>query len=54
MCSQVELRSYVSEPELATFGGDTAQSSLGTVSPESRYQTLPSRGKTKLCCFSGL
>lgn len=42
--ARVELRSYVSEPELATFGGDTAQASLGTVNPESRYQTLPSRG----------
>lgn len=42
---QVELRSYVSEPELATFSGDMAQPSLGLVGPESRYQTLPGRGK---------
>lgn len=43
-CPQVELRSYVSEPELATFSGDTAPSSLGLVGSESRYQTLPGRG----------
>ncbi|XP_010828967.1 PREDICTED: LOW QUALITY PROTEIN: pleckstrin homology domain-containing family A member 7 [Bison bison bison] len=42
--SRVELRSYVSEPELATFSGDTAPSSLGLVGSESRYQTLPGRG----------
>ncbi|XP_039707443.1 pleckstrin homology domain-containing family A member 7 isoform X9 [Pteropus medius] len=42
--SRVELRSYVSEPELATFSGDTAPTSLGLVGPESRYQTLPGRG----------
>uniref|UniRef100_A0A8C2SEE3 Pleckstrin homology domain containing A7 n=1 Tax=Capra hircus TaxID=9925 RepID=A0A8C2SEE3_CAPHI len=42
--SRVELRSYVSEPELATFSGDTASSSLGLVGSESRYQTLPGRG----------
>ncbi|XP_032976225.1 pleckstrin homology domain-containing family A member 7 isoform X5 [Rhinolophus ferrumequinum] len=42
--SRVELRSYVSEPELATFSGDMAQPSLGHVGPESRYQTLPGRG----------
>lgn len=45
LCPQVELRSYVSEPELATFSGDMAQPSLGLVGPESRYQTLPGRGK---------
>lgn len=48
LCPQVELRSYVSEPELATFSGDTAQPSLGHVGPESRYQTLPGRGKATL------
>ncbi|XP_025784513.1 pleckstrin homology domain-containing family A member 7 [Puma concolor] len=42
--SRVELRSYVSEPELATFSGDVAQPSLGLVGPDSRYQTLPGRG----------
>ncbi|XP_033620004.1 pleckstrin homology domain-containing family A member 7 isoform X3 [Fukomys damarensis] len=42
--SRVELRSYVSEPELATITGDVAQPSLGLVGPESRYQTLPGRG----------
>lgn len=48
LCPQVELRSYVSEPELATFSGDMAQPSLGHVGPESRYQTLPGRGKATL------
>ncbi|XP_076970243.1 pleckstrin homology domain-containing family A member 7 isoform X5 [Tamandua tetradactyla] len=42
--SRVELRSYVSEPELATLSGDIAQPLLGLVDPESRYQTLPGRG----------
>ncbi|XP_008065513.1 pleckstrin homology domain-containing family A member 7 isoform X2 [Carlito syrichta] len=42
--SRVELRSYVSEPELATLSGDVAQPSLGLVGPDSRYQTLPGRG----------
>ncbi|XP_054997251.1 pleckstrin homology domain-containing family A member 7 isoform X4 [Sorex araneus] len=42
--SRVELRSYVSEPELAVFGGEVAQPSPGLGGPESRYQTLPSRG----------
>ncbi|TKC47570.1 hypothetical protein EI555_013699 [Monodon monoceros] len=42
--SRVELRSYVSEPELATFSGDVAPPSLGLVGSESRYQTLPGRG----------
>ncbi|XP_057363407.1 pleckstrin homology domain-containing family A member 7 isoform X6 [Manis pentadactyla] len=42
--SRGELRSYVSEPELVTFGADMAQPSLGFVGPESRYQTLPGRG----------
>ncbi|XP_051005221.1 pleckstrin homology domain-containing family A member 7 isoform X3 [Acomys russatus] len=42
--SKVELRSYVSEPELASFSGDVPQPSLGLVGSESRYQTLPGRG----------
>ncbi|XP_047372556.1 pleckstrin homology domain-containing family A member 7 isoform X3 [Sciurus carolinensis] len=42
--SRVELRSYVSEPELATLSGDVTQPSLGLEGPESRYQTLPGRG----------
>uniref|UniRef100_U3E4L7 Pleckstrin homology domain-containing family A member 7 n=1 Tax=Callithrix jacchus TaxID=9483 RepID=U3E4L7_CALJA len=42
--SRVELRSYVSEPELATLSGDMAQPSLGLVGPDSGYQTLPGRG----------
>jgi hypothetical protein len=47
LCPQVELRSYVSEPELATLSGDMVQPSLGLVDPESRYQTLPGRGKAR-------
>ncbi|XP_033060116.1 pleckstrin homology domain-containing family A member 7 isoform X12 [Trachypithecus francoisi] len=46
--SRVELRSYVSEPELATLSGDIAQPSLGLVGTESRYQTLPGR-ETQEC-----
>ncbi|CAO2582944.1 Pleckstrin homology domain-containing family A member 7 [Lemmus lemmus] len=42
--SKVELRSYVSEPELASLSGDAPQPSLGLVGSESRYQTLPGRG----------
>ncbi|XP_076406865.1 pleckstrin homology domain-containing family A member 7 isoform X16 [Peromyscus maniculatus bairdii] len=42
--SKVELRSYVSEPELASLSGDVPQPSLGLVGSESRYQTLPGRG----------
>ncbi|OBS57612.1 hypothetical protein A6R68_11263, partial [Neotoma lepida] len=42
--SKVELRSYVSEPELASLSGDMSQPSLGLVGSESRYQTLPGRG----------
>ncbi|XP_074257239.1 pleckstrin homology domain-containing family A member 7 isoform X4 [Saimiri boliviensis] len=42
--SRVELRSYVSEPELATLSGDMAQPSLGLVGSDSGYQTLPGRG----------
>ncbi|XP_062949749.1 pleckstrin homology domain-containing family A member 7 isoform X2 [Cynocephalus volans] len=42
--SRVELRSYVSEPELATLSVDMAQPSLGLLGSESRYQTLPGRG----------
>ncbi|XP_031243864.1 pleckstrin homology domain-containing family A member 7 isoform X5 [Mastomys coucha] len=41
---KVELRSYVSEPELASLSGDVPQPSLGLVGSESRYQTLPGRG----------
>lgn len=41
---KVELRSYVSEPELASLSGDAPQPSLGLVGSESRYQTLPGRG----------
>lgn len=48
LCPQVELRSYVSEPELTTFSGDVAQPSLGLVGSDSRYQTLPGRGKATL------
>ncbi|XP_061466248.1 pleckstrin homology domain-containing family A member 7 isoform X7 [Rhineura floridana] len=40
---RVELRSYVSEPELATIGSDLSQP-VGFLGTESRYQTLPSRG----------
>ncbi|XP_043828430.1 pleckstrin homology domain-containing family A member 7 isoform X8 [Dromiciops gliroides] len=42
--SKVELRSYMSEPELASLSGDMNQSSLGFVGPDSGYQTLPGRG----------
>ncbi|XP_051048707.1 pleckstrin homology domain-containing family A member 7 isoform X4 [Phodopus roborovskii] len=42
--SKVELRSYVSEPELASLSGDVPQPSLGLVGSESGYQTLPGRG----------
>ncbi|XP_066496739.1 pleckstrin homology domain-containing family A member 7 isoform X2 [Tiliqua scincoides] len=41
---RVELRSYVSEPELATIGSDLSQPSIGFLGTDSRYQTLPSRG----------
>ncbi|NXW81828.1 PKHA7 protein, partial [Alopecoenas beccarii] len=41
---RVELRSYVSEPELATIGGDLSQPSNGLISSDSGYQTLPTRG----------
>ncbi|XP_010140541.1 PREDICTED: pleckstrin homology domain-containing family A member 7 [Buceros rhinoceros silvestris] len=41
---RVELRSYVSEPELATLGGDLSQPSSGLISSGSGYQTLPTRG----------
>ncbi|XP_034626042.1 pleckstrin homology domain-containing family A member 7 isoform X8 [Trachemys scripta elegans] len=39
-----ELRSYMSEPELATIGGDLSQTSLGFIGSDSGYQTLPTRG----------
>ncbi|XP_064019685.1 pleckstrin homology domain-containing family A member 7 isoform X3 [Pogoniulus pusillus] len=41
---RVELRSYMSEPELAMMGGDLSQPSRGLMSSESGYQTLPTRG----------
>uniref|UniRef100_A0A8C0FLJ9 Pleckstrin homology domain containing A7 n=1 Tax=Bubo bubo TaxID=30461 RepID=A0A8C0FLJ9_BUBBB len=41
---KVELRSYMSEPELATIGGDLSQPSSGLISSDSGYQTLPTRG----------
>ncbi|KAM6254792.1 pleckstrin homology domain-containing family A member 7 isoform 5-T5 [Spheniscus humboldti] len=41
---RVELRSYMSEPELATIGGDLSQPSSGLISSDSGYQTLPTRG----------
>lgn len=44
---QVELRSYVSEPELETIGSDLSQPSAGFLGTDSRYQTLPSRGKLR-------
>ncbi|NXW96076.1 PKHA7 protein, partial [Larus smithsonianus] len=41
---RVELRSYMSEPELAMIGGDLSQPSSGLISSNSGYQTLPTRG----------
>ncbi|XP_068004184.1 pleckstrin homology domain-containing family A member 7 isoform X3 [Melanerpes formicivorus] len=41
---RVELRSYMSEPELAMIGGDLSQPPRGLISSESGYQTLPTRG----------
>ncbi|XP_075281554.1 pleckstrin homology domain-containing family A member 7 isoform X8 [Opisthocomus hoazin] len=41
---RVELRSYMSEPELATIGGDLSQPPSGLISCDSGYQTLPTRG----------
>ncbi|XP_021257274.1 pleckstrin homology domain-containing family A member 7-like isoform X7 [Numida meleagris] len=41
---RVELRSYVSEPELAMIGGDLSQPSSGFITVDSGYQTLPTRG----------
>ncbi|XP_075611160.1 pleckstrin homology domain-containing family A member 7 isoform X3 [Balearica regulorum gibbericeps] len=41
---RVELRSYMSEPELAMIGGDLSQPSSGLISSDSGYQTLPTRG----------
>ncbi|NXB42651.1 PKHA7 protein, partial [Leucopsar rothschildi] len=38
---RVELRSYMSEPELALLGGDPSHP---LISPDSGYQTLPTRG----------
>ncbi|NXS17783.1 PKHA7 protein, partial [Mystacornis crossleyi] len=42
---RVELRSYMSEPELAMVGGDLGHPSSALISPDSGYQTLPIRGK---------
>ncbi|KAJ7412500.1 pleckstrin like proteiny domain containing A7 [Willisornis vidua] len=41
---RVELRSYVSEPELAMIGGDLSHPSSTLISPDCGYQTLPTRG----------
>uniref|UniRef100_A0A8C3V1D0 Pleckstrin homology domain containing A7 n=1 Tax=Catharus ustulatus TaxID=91951 RepID=A0A8C3V1D0_CATUS len=41
---RVELRSYMSEPELAMIGGDLNHPSSALISPDSGYQTLPTRG----------
>ncbi|XP_009978418.1 PREDICTED: pleckstrin homology domain-containing family A member 7, partial [Tauraco erythrolophus] len=41
---RMELRSYMSEPELATIGGDLSQPSSGLICSDSGYQTLPTRG----------
>ncbi|NWH46558.1 PKHA7 protein, partial [Fregata magnificens] len=41
---RVELRSYMSEPELAMICGDLSQPSSGLISSDSGYQTLPTRG----------
>ncbi|MGH0166548.1 UNVERIFIED_CONTAM: hypothetical protein FKN15_051141, partial [Acipenser sinensis] len=41
---KVELRSYMSEPELINLGGDPSQLSIGASGPDSGYQTLPNRG----------
>ncbi|XP_070620374.1 pleckstrin homology domain-containing family A member 7 isoform X11 [Erythrolamprus reginae] len=41
---RVELRSYVSEPELVTIGSDLSQPSIGFRGTDNRYQTLPTRG----------
>ncbi|NXQ13675.1 PKHA7 protein, partial [Peucedramus taeniatus] len=41
---RVELRSYMSEPELAMMGADLSHPSSALISPDSGYQTLPTRG----------
>ncbi|KFQ73778.1 Pleckstrin homology domain-containing family A member 7, partial [Phaethon lepturus] len=41
---RVELRSYMSEPELAMIGAELSQPSSGLISSDSGYQTLPTRG----------
>uniref|UniRef100_A0A8C3J9W6 Pleckstrin homology domain containing A7 n=1 Tax=Calidris pygmaea TaxID=425635 RepID=A0A8C3J9W6_9CHAR len=41
---RVELRSYMSEPELAMIGGELSQPSSGLIISNSGYQTLPTRG----------
>lgn len=35
----------MSEPELAMIGGDLSHPSSALISPDSGYQTLPTRGK---------
>lgn len=35
----------MSEPELAMIGGDLSHPSNALISPDSGYQTLPTRGK---------
>ncbi|MGH0138274.1 UNVERIFIED_CONTAM: hypothetical protein FKN15_047582 [Acipenser sinensis] len=44
---KVELRSYMSEPELINIGSDPSQLSIGASGPDSGYQTLPNRGELK-------
>ncbi|NXA37642.1 PKHA7 protein, partial [Eudromia elegans] len=44
---RVELRSYMSEPELATLSGDLSQPSRGLMTLNSGYQTLPTRGLSR-------
>ncbi|KAK1159810.1 hypothetical protein AOXY_G21234 [Acipenser oxyrinchus oxyrinchus] len=41
---KVELRSYMSEPELINLGRDPSQLIIGASGPDSGYQTLPNRG----------
>ncbi|XP_028915581.1 pleckstrin homology domain-containing family A member 7 isoform X2 [Ornithorhynchus anatinus] len=41
---RMELRSYMSEPELGAASGDAGQPPLGFVGSDGGYQTLPGRG----------
>ncbi|XP_066557016.1 pleckstrin homology domain-containing family A member 7 isoform X5 [Amia ocellicauda] len=41
---KVELRSYMSEPELFGVGEGPSHMSVGVLGPDSGYQTLPTRG----------